>query len=151
MAKELIYQNVKISHVMKLIREFQSLLKNVEPTGTSSLELERFLETMKPLSSLDLDGFGNIVRGAVPKKIKKIDPELEKLLNTTPPLVLLKSDHIKQLPREELSDLAVRHLGLSKSKLMKMRRSDMEMYIQSAIKNAETLDTIAKRASNDVD
>lgn len=136
---------------MKLIREFQSLLKNVEPTGTSSLELERFLETMKPLSSLDLDGFGNIVRGAVPKKIKKIDPELEKLLNTTPPLVLLKSDHIKQLPREELSDLAVRHLGLSKSKLMKMRRSDMEMYIQSAIKNAETLDTIAKRASNDVD
>jgi hypothetical protein len=52
------------------------------------------------------------------------------------------------LSREELSNLAQRELGVSKWKLMKLCRDEMEKVIENAFENVDTLNTIAKRSAS---
>lgn len=137
---------VKFKEFLKIIEATQIFLKKLEINNNSDIILKNFLQIFKPYKNLNFFEMSNILKDNVYKKQFKeqkieekiIDIDFEKLQNP---------DIRNSLTKKELSIVAERELGISRWKLYKLKREEMEEEIISAFENYQTLKTIAKRAS----
>lgn len=123
-------------------------LRSLSEGQERSQELALFIDALKPYGTLTLDELISILEDKKNKRKSHADIEKRELLRKATLSQLKDSEFRSLLSREELSELAQRELGISKWKIMKMSRNEMEKVIQNALENVETLDTIARRASS---
>jgi len=106
------------------------------------------INTLKPYGRLTLDDLSSILQETKKGSKGHVNAERTEFLEKAGFSQLRDSGFRLLLSRKELSELAQRELGISKWKLMKMSKKEMNAVIQNAIENVETLDTIARRASS---
>lgn len=141
-------KQVRIAHLLKILKANETFLKSLSGDRGDRQYLTLFIDALKPYGRLTLDDLSSILREMTKRSEGHANAERTEFLKKIDLPQLRDSGFRLLLSREELSELAQRELGISKWKLMKMSRKEMDKVIQNALENVETLDTIARRASS---
>ena len=141
-------RKVRVAHLLKILKANETFLKSLSGGQGDWQNLTLFIDALKPYGRLTLDDLSLILQETTKRSEVHPNSERKEFLNNAGLSQLRDSGFRLLLSREELSELAQRELGISKWKLMKASRKEMEKVLQNALENVETLDTIARRASS---
>jgi len=141
-------RKVRVAHLLKILKANEAFLKNLSGGHGDWHDLTSFIDVLKPYGRLTLDDLSSILRETVKRSEDHVSKQRTEFLKKAGFSQLRNSGFRLLLSREELSEMAQKELGISKWKLMKMSRKEMDKVIQNALDNVETLDTIARRASS---
>lgn len=139
---------MKVKDATKQIEATVTFLNKIDKVTSANEPLRILLDILKPHENSSLQE----VQAALDFWLEKKQP---RYLNVTKPEILktfglaeLQDRNARALlSRGELSELAQRELGLSRSNLMRLSRKEMETMIDNALDNLKTLDTIGRLAS----
>jgi hypothetical protein len=141
-------RKVRVAHLLKILKANETFLKSLSGGQRDWQNLTLFIDALKPYGRLTLDDLSLILQETTKRSEVHANSERREFLNKAGLSQLRDPGFRLLLSREELSELAQRELGISKWKLMKTSRKEMEKVLQNALENVETLDTIARRASS---
>jgi hypothetical protein len=135
----------EVQEVSVLLKATQQYLFKINKYQDSD-KLKQLIQILKPYKNLTLNDIDNALKIGVKSKNIKQNIDYIKVKDIT--FEQIQDSNIrKTLSREELALVAQKELGISKWRLLKLSRSEMDIEIENAIENYQTLNTIAKNAS----
>jgi hypothetical protein len=137
---------VKLKELLKIMEATQIFLKKLKINDNSDIILKKFIQIFKPYKNLNFFEISNILKKDIYKKQLKVQ-KIEEKIKDIDFEKLQNPDIRNSLTKKELSIVAERELGISRWKLYKLKREEMDEEIINAFENYQTLKTIAKRAS----
>ena len=142
-------KQLKVGYLIKLLKANNTFLKSISNNKSDMQDLSLLIDILKPYARLSLQDLDTSLDKCSSMPAQSIiSAEKKKLLQDAGLPQLREPRFRSALSREELSNLAQRELGVSKSTLMKLGRGEMEKVIDNALENVDTLHTIAKRAAS---
>ncbi|MDG6988274.1 MAG: hypothetical protein JRN21_03000 [Nitrososphaerota archaeon] len=135
---------VRVARLLKTLGAARQFLKAMSPNSADELrQLDFLIRTLRPYSGLTLDKLADMLDTA-----RKASRSPNSQIGNVSLSQLMDPILRGQLGREALASAAQRELGISKWRLLKADRNQMDEIIENAIENRRTLDTIARRASS---
>lgn len=136
---------LNVREITKLLSDFRLFLQKMEADESKIKIINQFISIFKPYDTIRIDKIEKVLKnnfGATKLDvIEKTDKIMRASIND-----LKNQEFIKKLTKEELAVVAQILLGISRGKMMQLKRSEMESQIENALENIETLKIIEKNA-----
>ena len=137
----------RVKDVIQSLSAFEQMLRKLEGGAGAAEDIGRMTRMLKPLGNRTLEDLERILKNTPAEKGRQISEERLRFLSKVELQQLADSSFRSSLSRDELALVAQRELGISKWRLLKTSRQEMDKTIQNALENLETLNTIADQAS----
>lgn len=138
-------QEVTVKDLNDLLLSLRQFLLKMEVDSQKILMIDHITNMLKPYDVLSFIDVQNAFLDNFGKNKLDVIEKLEKIKNIN--INDIKSKEFRDgLTKGELAVIAQRELGISRWKLIKLNRDEMDKEIEAAFENINTLDIIGKNA-----